>query len=58
MLVENCDLKKLKFIGFFDSCFFKQNEESGGYVFQDKNGKNIFLTYREVKQIIKREKQK
>lgn len=56
MIIEGYNTKDLTFIGFFDTCLFKHNDDSGGYIFEDKNGERHNFTYRQVKKAIKREK--
>ena len=56
MIVEGFNMADLKFIGFFDQCLFKHNDDSGGYVFEDKDGKQHFFTRGQIKKAIKREK--
>lgn len=56
MIIEGYNIKDLKFIGFFDSCFFRENDDSGGYIYEDKTGKRIYFTRRQIKKALKQEK--
>lgn len=54
MIIEGYDTKDLKFIGFFDSCLFKINDDSGGYVYENKNGEKVYFTRKQIKRAIKK----
>lgn len=58
MIIGTYNTADLMFIGFFDRCLFKHNDDSGGYVFKDKDGKKVFFTRSEIKKAIKQEKKK
>lgn len=45
----------LIFVGYWDSCFFHQNLETGGIIVSD-NGVQKYLTHREIRKIIKEAK--
>ena len=56
MIIEGYNIKDLKFIGFFDNCFFMKNDDSGGYIYEDKTGKRLYFTRRQIKKALKQEK--
>lgn len=56
MIIEGNNTKNLKFIGFFDQCLFKHNDDSGGYIFENQKGERLYFTHRQIKKTIKQEK--
>jgi hypothetical protein len=56
MLIDGYNTNELEFVGFFDTCLFKHNVESGGYMFKTKDGKELRFTYGQIIKAMKKEK--
>ncbi len=52
--IKGHSIRELKFVGFWDSCFFKPNKESGGILFQTKSGERLRVTHLEIEKAKKR----
>lgn len=49
MIVKGYELKELQFVGFWDNCMFKHPDSGCGYLFEDKDGKTIQISYADIK---------
>ena len=53
MLIEGHNMSDLEFVGFYDTCLFKHNNESGGCIYKDKSGKNHYFSWGQLKKAAK-----
>ena len=49
MIVNGYELDELKFVGFWDNALFRRSDSSSGYVMRDKEGKNVYISYADIK---------
>lgn len=51
------NVRDLEFVGFWDSCLFRQNKETNGILFKTKSGERLKITYLEIEKAKKEAKQ-
>ena len=49
MIVKGYDLDSMRFVGFWDNHMFKHPDSGCGYLFEDKDGKTIQISYADIK---------
>lgn len=49
MIVKGYDLDKLRLVGFWDNCMFKHPDSGCGYLFKNKDGEIIRISYADIK---------
>lgn len=47
--IKGHDIKELELVGYWDSCFFTNINESSGLLYRTKSGEIIKVTHNEIK---------
>lgn len=51
--IKGHDIKDLEFVGYWDSCFFMNINDSSGLLYRTKSGEIIKVTHNEIKKAMK-----